>query len=75
MQICYLMVGTYRLCVWVFFFLGGGEQGWICRLTGARENITVCGVAPRPGLNPSGLVNNSSLAAGPPVHRDENFVI
>ena len=42
-----------------------GEQGWICRLPGARENITVCGVAPRPGLNPSGLVNNSSLAAGP----------
>ena len=40
-------------------------QGWICRLPGARENITVCGVAPRPGFNPSGLVNNSSLAAGP----------
>ena len=24
------------------------EQGWICRLPGARENITVCGVAPVP---------------------------
>ena len=23
-------------------------QGWICRLPGARENITVCGVAPVP---------------------------
>ena len=26
----------------------GWEQGWICRLPGARENITVCGVAPVP---------------------------
>ena len=25
-------------------------QGWICRLPGARENITVCGVAPVPAL-------------------------
>ena len=24
------------------------DQGWICRLPGARENITVCGVAPVP---------------------------
>ena len=24
------------------------RQGWICRLPGARENITVCGVAPVP---------------------------
>ena len=24
------------------------KQGWICRLPGARENITVCGVAPVP---------------------------
>ena len=23
-------------------------QGWICRLPGARENITVCGVVPVP---------------------------
>ena len=23
-------------------------QGWICRLPGARENITACGVAPVP---------------------------
>ena len=26
----------------------GPGQGWICRLPGARENITVCGVAPVP---------------------------
>ena len=26
----------------------GAGQGWICRLPGARENITVCGVAPVP---------------------------
>ena len=24
------------------------DQGWLCRLSGARENITVCGVAPVP---------------------------
>ena len=64
------------------------HQGWICRLPGARVNITVCDVAPRPGLNPSGLVNNSSLTAGPqfteikfckltanvPAHYDTDFV-
>ena len=48
----------------------GLRQAWICRLPGARENMTVCGVAPvlastRPGLNPSGLVNKSSLTVGP----------
>ena len=29
---------------------------------------------PRPGLNPSGLVNNSSLAAGPQFTEMKNFV-
>ena len=40
------------------------NQGWICRLQGARENIHCMWRCPRPGLNPSGLVKNSSLAAG-----------
>ena len=49
------------------------DQGWICRLPGARENITVCDVPPsRP--QPIGSRKQLEPRSRSAVHRGENFV-
>ena len=49
------------------------RQGWICRLPAARENITVCGVAPS-RLQPIGSRKQLEPRSRSTVHRGENFV-
>ena len=44
---------------------GGSEAGLDLSFAGSQEEYHCMWRCPRPGLNPSGLVNNSSLATGP----------
>ena len=45
--------------------LGGIPAGLDLSFAGSQGEYHCMWRCPRPGLNPSGLVNNSSLAAGP----------
>ena len=71
-----ITLSTYPLSVYFAFICvgtGGTDgQGWICRLSGARENITACGVAPSQP-QPIGSRKQLEPRSRSAVQRGENF--
>ena len=54
-----------RRILFTLFLVGGGGGGLDLSFAGSQGEYHCMWRCPRPGLNPSGLVNNSGLAAGP----------